>query len=348
MPFEYNYNDIDILKALSQANNKIGELNGLVNLMPNPNIILNAVILGEAKESSEIENIVTTFDEIFKEITLKENNLASKEVVNYRQALLNGFDFVKKNEFISTKMLENIHHIIEPNIGGVRKIPGTVIKNTKTGEILHTPSQGENEIREYLLNLEKYMNYDEMEDSDPIIKMALIHYQFESIHPFHDGNGRTGRILNILYLVLKKKITLPILYLSKYINNNKKEYYQCLHNARIDIKYIKEYILYMIKGVEEMSIFTIEFIKNFREYMNICAEVIKEKCPKLYSQELVNYLFFDFYTKNEYFRNNLGISRNTATKYLHDLEVAGILVSEQIGKEKIYKNLFLYELMKKW
>ena len=335
LPFDYNYDDIDILKALNSANNKLGELNGMIYLLPNPNIILNAVILGEAKESSEIENIVTTFDEIFKEIALKVNNTASKEVVNYRQAILNGFQFIKNNGFISTRMLVDIHHIIEPNVGDIRKIPGTVIKNTKTGEILHTPPQNEEEIRDYLSNLEKYINYDELEDTDPMVKMAMIHYQFESIHPFHDGNGRTGRMLNVLYLVLKNKISLPILYLSKYINSTKDEYYRYLHNMRTDDKYVKDYLLYMIKGVEKMSSFTIDFIRSFSRLMDDASERIKEKCPKLYSHELVEYLFYDFYTKNEFLRNALNISRNTASKYLNELEEAGVLISETVGKEKI-------------
>lgn len=348
LPFDYNYNDIDILKALNSANNKIGELNGIIGLLPNPNIILNAVILGEAKESSEIENIVTTFDAIFKEMTLKVNNAASKEVMNYRQAILNGFSFIKDNGFISIRMLTAIHHIIEPNVGGIRKIPGTVIKNTKTGEILHTPPQNEEEIRDYLFNLEKYINYDELEDTDSIIKMAMIHYQFESIHPFHDGNGRTGRMLNVLYLVLKNKISLPILYLSKYINSTKDKYYKHLHNIELDDKYIKDYLLYMIKGVSEMSSFTIEFIKSFRKLMEDASELIKEKCPKIYSRELVEYLFYDFYTKNEYLRNSINISRNTASKYLNELEEAGVLISEMVGKEKIFKNAYLYSLIEKW
>lgn len=348
LPFDYNYNDIDILKSLNKANNKLGELNGIIRLMPNPNIILNAVILGEAKESSEIENIVTTFDEIFKEITLKVENPNSKEVVNYRTAILFGYNEVLENGFLSTKMIENIHNIIEPNVGGIRKIPGTVIMNTKTKEILHTPPRSEQEVRDYLLNLEKYINYGEMENVDDIIKMAIIHYQFESIHPFYDGNGRTGRIINILYLVLKNKLRLPILYLSKYINSNKSKYYECLHNIRIDNKNIKEYLLFMINGVYEMCEFTISFIEKFKNFMEKASNVILEKCPKIYSLELVNYLFYDFYTKNEHIRNNLNISRNTASKYLNILSDIGLLIEEKIGKEKIYKNIYLYELMKEW
>lgn len=348
LPFDFNYDDIEILKALNNANSKLGELNGLINVMPNPNIILNAIILSEAKESSEIENIVTTYDEIFKELTLKNNNLSSKEVVNYREAVLFGFKKIKENGFISTNIIEEIHHIIEPNVGGIRKIPGTVIMNTKTNKVLHTPPQNETEIRELLTNLENYINYKEIENIDPLIKMAIIHYQFECIHPFYDGNGRTGRIINILYLNLEEKLSLPILYLSKYINNNRDNYYKVLQEIKLDINNLKQYLLFMIKGIEETSIFTLNFINNFRKTMKICAEEIKERCPKIYSEELVNYLFYDFYTKNEYIREELNISRNTASKYLNELEAAGILISESIGKEKIYKNSFLYELIKNW
>jgi len=348
LPINYNYDDVDILKALSKANNKLGELNGLIRLLPNPHIILNAVTLGEAKESSEIENIVTTFDEIFKEITLKTNNVNSKEVVGYRQAILSGYSNLINNGYISTNMIVDIHSIIEPNVGGIRKIPGTVILNTKKKEVLHTPPQSESEIRDYLSNLERYINYPELENIDPIIKMAMIHYQFESIHPFHDGNGRTGRILNVLYLVLENKISLPILYLSKYINQTKSTYYECLYNMRLDDKYIKDYLLYMIKGVEEMSQFTIDFIDSFKNSMEKASILIKEKCPKIHSMELINYLFYDFYTKNEYLRANLNISRNTASKYLNELVEAGFLIEEKVGKEKIYKNAFLYELISKW
>ena len=184
LPFNLNLEDVDILKVLSNTNNKIGELNGFVKSLPNPNIILNAVILGEAKESSEIENIVTTFDRIFKEITLNIDDSSSKEVVNYRQAILHGFKLLKRNGYISTNMLVEIHKIVEPNVGDIRKIPRTVILNTKTNETLHTPPQNEQEIRDYLSNLENYINYSELENVDPLIKMALIHYQFESIHPF--------------------------------------------------------------------------------------------------------------------------------------------------------------------
>lgn len=348
LPFPYNYDDVDILKALNQANGKLGELNGRMKSMPNPKILLNAVILGEAKESSEIENIVTTFDELFKEIALKNQNAASKEVVHYRQAVLFGYEQVKQKGFISTRMMEDIHHIVDPNVGGIRQIPGTVILNTKTKEALHTSPQKEEEIRNYLANLEQYINADELEDADPLIKMALIHYQFESIHPFYDGNGRTGRILSVLYLVLKGKLSLPILYLSKYINATKERYYRWLHSLEDDDAHLKEYLLYMIRGIEWTSDFTLRFIDRFQNAMESCKGFLKEKSPKRYSEELVDYLFFDFYTKNEHLREKLSISRNTAGKYLKELEEIGILTSESVGKEKIYKNNYLYDLMKGW
>ena len=348
LPFDLNLDDVDILKALSSANNKIGELNGFVKALPNPNIILNAVILGEAKESSEIENIVTTYDRIFKEITLKTNDTSSKEVVNYRQAILYGFKLLNDNGHISSNMLVEIHKVIETNVGGIRKIPGTVILNTKTNEILHTPPQNELEIREYLANLEKYINNSELENVDSLIKRALIHYQFESIHPFHDGNGRTGRILNILYLVLEHKLSLPILYLSKYINSNKKEYYNHLNLMQKDLGNYKNYVIYMLNAVNEMSQYTINFINKMLSCMENAKNIIIEKLPKIYSKELIDYLFYDFYTKNEYVRDNLNISRNTASKYLHSLSEIGILIKEKVGKEIIYKNSYLYDLIKTW
>lgn len=348
LPFDYNFDDVDILKALNKANHKLGQLNGAINLLPNPYVIFNAITLGEAKESSEIENIVTTFDEIFKEMSYSTTNPASKEVLNYRQAMLTGFKLIKENGFISKNHIVQIHHIVEPEVGDIRKLPGTVIMNTKTGEVLHTPPQNQAEIEEYLSNLEKYINIPDLEDTDPILKMAIIHFQFESIHPFYDGNGRTGRMLNILYLTLAKKIDLPILYLSKYINQNRNQYYEYLNAVQEDIKNLKDYLLFMIEGVLQMSEFTLKFIQSFTETMNQAKEFIKEKCPKLYSIELVEHLFFDFYTKNEYLCEKLKITRNTASKYLHELTEAGILLEEKIGKHKIYKNGFLYNLIKLW
>ncbi len=348
LPYIFNFDDVDILKALVNANHKLGQLNGAINLLPNPYVIFNAITLGEAKESSEIENIVTTFDEIFKEMSYAKTNPASKEVLNYRQAMLRGFELLKQNGFISANHIIEIHHIVEPEAGDLRKLPGTVIMNTKTGKVLHTPPQNYEEISDYLSNLEKYINMPELEDTDSILKMAVIHFQFESIHPFYDGNGRTGRMLNILYLTLAKKLDIPILYLSKYINQNRARYYDVLNATQENIENMKDYLLFMIQGIYEMSEFTLKFINSFMDTMNNATEIIKERCPKIYSQELVEHLFFEFYTKNEYLCERLSISRNTASKYLHELTEAGILVEEKIGKTKLYKNAFLYNLIKVW
>lgn len=348
LPYNFNFDDPQILKALIKANHKLGELNGAINLLPNPYVIFNAITLGEAKESSEIENIVTTFDEIFKEMSYEKSNPASKEVLNYRQAMLRGYELVKENGFISANHIIEIHHIVEPEAGDLRKLPGTVIMNTKTGEVLHTPPQNYDEISEYLTNLEKYINMPELEDSDPILKMAVIHFQFESIHPFYDGNGRTGRMLNILFLTLTKKLNIPILYLSKYINQNRARYYEVLNATQENLDNIKDYLLFMIEGVYQMSEFTLNFIHSFTKTMNEAAQLIKERCPKIYSQELVEHLFYDFYTKNEYLCEKLNVTRNTSSKYLHELSEQGILIEEKIGKTKLYKNAFLYNLIKLW
>ncbi len=347
LPFMYDVDDSLILKELIKANNKIGELNGMLKVLPNPKIILNAIIIGEAKESSEIENIVTTYDQLFKEMTMVSENKNSKEVLRYRQAILYGFEILKEKDMLTTNMIESIHKIIEPNIGGIRKLPGTVIMNTKTKEVLHNPPQLESEIREYLSNLENYIN-DFNDDTNPIIKMALSHYQFEAIHPFHDGNGRVGRLLNVLYLVYSKLIDLPILYLSKYINANREEYYNHLNNITKSEDYIKDYLIYMIKGVYYMSDYTIRFINNFIDKMNLVTDIVKSSELKIYSLELINYLFYDFYTKNTFLREELNISRNTASKYLKELVNLGILEEEKVGKEIIYKNIHLYNLMNDW
>lgn len=348
VPFNIDYDDIQVLKALNTANHKLGQLNGSIKLLPNPNVIYNAITLGEAKESSAIENIVTTFDEVFQQMNYTKTEPAAKEVVNYRQAMLHGFYDLKKNGYISKNGIISIHRIIEPSVGDIRRIPGTFIVNTKTNKILHTPPQSEDEIMSYLSNLEQYINVESLEDTDPILKMAVIHFQFESIHPFYDGNGRTGRILCILYLTLAKKLDMPILYLSKYINKNRTEYYECLEAVQKDFGAMKKYLLFMIKGVEKMSEFTLKFIDAFMQNMNNASSVIKEKCPKMYSDELVEHLFFDFYTRNSFLCEKLKITRNTASKYLHELEDAGILIAEKCGKTKLYKNAYLYNLVKVW
>lgn len=343
LPFDVDLNTIEILKKLSIANNGIGELKGIINILPNPNLILSLINIGESKDSSAIENIITTYEDIFKElITKKSISKASKEVLSYKEAIACGYGELSKKGFISTNSLVNIQRIIEPNMGGIRKLPGTVIKNMKTNEIVHNPPQNEKEIRELLKNLEDFINLDN--DYDPLINMALIHFQFESIHPFYDGNGRTGRILNILYLVLKDKIQSPILYLSKYIIENKNKYYEILQKCNKDIQNIPEMVSFILNGIIETSRFTIDLVLKINELINMTKVEMKLRLPSIYSEEIVNHLFGYLYTKNEFFRNDLDISRPTATKYLKDLEKEGFIISERVGKEVVYKNIQLLNI----
>jgi len=348
LPFGIQLDRVDVLKALSRATESFGELKGAMHLLPDPYILLNAIILGEAKDSSEIENIITTYDELYKEMNSEKiTNQAAKEVLRYRSAMKLGFEDLVKNGYITTNSMVRIQAVIENNAGGIRKLPGTVIKNTRTGEVLHTPPQAEAEIRDLLSNLELYINQD-LDDYDPLIKMALIHYQFESIHPFYDGNGRTGRILNVLYLVLKEKIDLPILYLSRYIIRNKETYYHLLKVVREDENKIVDFVIYLLKGIEETAQFTTLFIKEIVSSMDLTSTLMKERLPKIYSKELVEFLYRDFYTKVEFVQKNFGISRPTATKILKSLEKEGFLISERVGKENIYKNTALFNLINHW
>lgn len=345
LPINIDLNKVEILKQLNKANNKIGELKGVVSLLPNPNLVLNLISISESKDSSAIENIITTYDEIYKEL-ISNDSIGSKpkEVLNYKKAVEYGTLLVNSNGFINTNTIINIQKIIEPNKAGIRKLPGTVILNDITGEIVHTPPQEETKIRDLMANLESYIN--ENDDYDPLIQMALIHFQFESIHPFYDGNGRTGRILNILYLVLKEKINEPILYLSKYIVENKEDYYKLLRLCNQDIKYINDFVIYMLKGIEKTSIYTINLIIKINEKIELTKKMMQETLPNIYRYEIVEHIFSHMYTKNEFFRNSLNISRATATKYLKLLVKEGFLITERVGKEVIYKNVQLFNLIK--
>jgi Fic family protein len=345
LPFRINLNEVEILKELNTANYNIGELKGLLRILPNPRIVLSLINLSESKDSSAIENIITTYDEIFKGIVSKTPIAGkAKEVINYKYAIGHGLSVIREKGFISTNMLVEIQNVIEPNKGGIRKLPGPVIINDKTNEVVHMPPQNETEILELMHNLELFINQNN--DYDPLIQMALIHFQFESIHPFYDGNGRTGRILNILYLVLKEKLSEPILYLSKYIMENKTEYYDLLKKCNEDIDNIRDFVLYILKGISETSLYTVNLILRINQSIDLTKEMMKKRLPDIYRYEIVDHLFSNMYTKNEFFRENLDVSRATATKYLKLLEKEGFIVSEQLGKEVIYKNVQLLNLMK--
>ena len=348
LPFNnYDLKTPKILEELNEASRSLAELKGFANSIPNQHILINAITINEAKDSSEIENIVTTHDSIYKVLTesgFKEE--AAKEVVNYRKAIWRGYEIIKKKEFISTNILVELQSMIEPNKTGIRKIIGTNLVNSVTGEIIYTPPQTENEIRDLLKNLENYIN-DMNDDTDPLIKMALIHYQFESIHPFYDGNGRTGRILNVLYLVLNKLLDSPILYLSNYINKNKEDYYRLFNEFRENDNY-EDWIIFILRGICETSKNTIELIKRIQELMISYKEEFVLKIPKIYSDELLDSLFYEVYTRINYIEDKCAVTRQTAASYLNQLVDAGLLECEKIGRESIYKNTRLIDLLKKF
>ena len=348
LPFnDYNLKTPRILEALSEASRALGELKGYANSIPNQHILINAITINEAKDSSEIENIVTTHDSIYKVLTESGyKDESAKEVVDYRKAIWRGYEIIKEKEFISTNILVELQGIIEHNNAGIRKTSGTNLVNSKTGKIIYTPPQEEKEIRDLLKNLEDYIN--EKEDNvDPLIKMALIHYQFESIHPFYDGNGRTGRILNVLYLVLNNLLDSPILYLSNYINKNKDEYYKLFTEFRENNNY-EDWIIYILKGVEETSKKTIILIKQLQLMMEAYQEEFMVKLPKIYSKEILDSIFYEVYTRIPYIEKSCNITRQTASTYLNKLVEVGMLEYEKVGRESIYKNERLIDLLSKY
>lgn len=348
LPFnDYDLKTPKILEALNEATRSLAELKGLASSIPNQHILINAITINEAKDSSAIENIVTTHDSIYKVLTesgFKEE--AAKEVVDYRSAIWRGYEIIKEKGFISTNVLVELQSMIEPNKTGIRKTPGTNLVNSKTGEIIYTPPQAESEIRDLLKNLEDYIN-NNGDEVDPLIKMALIHYQFETIHPFYDGNGRTGRILNVLYLVLNNLLTSPILYLSNYINKSKDTYYKLFNEFRENNKY-EEWIIYILKGIEVTSKNTIDLIKQIQNEMESYKEKFMTKLPKIYSDELLYSLFYEVYARINYIENRCGVTRQTATTYLNSLVDNGLLEYEKVGRESIYKNTRLINLLKKF
>jgi Fic family protein len=333
-----------VLKQLVRSNRALAELKGYAGMIPNKNILINAVTINEAKDSSEIENIITTHDELFKAMSQENyNNPAAKEVINYRTALWHGYELVKDKKILTTNIIVEIQRSIEKNRAGIRKLPGTVLKNEATGEVVYTPPSGEKEILILMDNLEKYIN-DDHDNVDPLIKLAVIHYQFESIHPFYDGNGRTGRIINVLYLVLKELLDSPILYLSKYIIRNKSAYYRLLQDVRTKGKW-EEWILFILTGIEETAEETLMLVKKINDVVEKTAEDIRDKLPKIYSRELVDLLFYEFYTKIVYIEKGLNITRKTASNYLSSLEEKGFLVSQKVGKERIFLNKRLFDVV---
>jgi Fic family protein len=332
-----------ILRKTISAGRALAQLNGTLLNLPNPTLFLDTIYLQEAKASSEVENIITTNDELYKSLVAdrKVENSATKEVLSYKEALWLGLEELKTIPFITTNLCVKIVQRIKQNNASIRNAPGTTLSNT-LGEVIYTPPGGEPIIREKLANLEKFINEDET--IDPLIKMAILHYQFEAIHPFSDGNGRTGRILLLLYLKLSDLLFTPAIYLSEYIIKNKVEYYRCLRDVTEKNEW-EDYILYMLDMIEETSNKGLKRLNKITTIMEKTATEIKKKLPKVYSKDLIEILFRLPYTKRQHLINeNIG-NLKTVGNYLIALEENGFLKSEKVGKEKLYLNQKLLEIL---
>ncbi len=333
-----------ILKKLASASRQLAELKGVASSIPYQGILINTLGLQEAKDSSAIENIVTTHDELFRDAVYPdaESSTAAKEVARYRQALLVGFKAVTDKGLLTNSHILKIQAELEQNRAGFRKVPGTVLKD-QSGNVIYTPPQNADEIVALMSDLERFVNDDGLFAADPLIKMALIHHQFESVHPFYDGNGRTGRIVCVLYLVKQGLLDIPVLYLSRHIVRTKQDYYQLLQDVRERDAW-EAWVFYMLTAVEQTAqqgIATIHAIKG--ALLDVKHRIRDEY--RFYSQDLINNLFTHPYTKIGFVQADLKVSRLTATKYLDALAAGGILRKQRVGRSNYYINKKLYAIL---
>ncbi len=334
-----------VLKKAAIAHRYLAELKGLAASIPNESILINTLTLQEAKDSSEVENIITTHDELYKTALFSEfiGSAAAKEVSRYAVALKLGFQLVQRDNLLTLRHILEVHRALEQNNAGFRTLPGTTLKHEQTGDVVYMPPQSNEEIRRLLRNLEQFINEDSLCDADVLIKMAVIHFQFESIHPFYDGNGRTGRIINILYLVAKGLLDIPVLYLSRYIIEHKEEYYRLLQYTR-DTSDWEPWLLYMLEGIVHTAKQTIDIVEKIKQLMLEFKHRFRHELPKVYSQDMLNLLFRHPYTKISRVMDELQVSRLTATKYLNLLVAHGFLQKQKVGKYNYYVNSALFDL----
>ena len=349
LPLPYDLETKAVLKQVNLANKKLAELKGVAQTIPNEVILLSTLTLQEAKDSSAVENIVTTQDDLYKaDLDLKQSiiSASAKEVLNYREAIIHGFNIVREHRMLTTNNIKDIQAYLEHNSAGFRSVPGTTLMRND-GTVVYTPPEPDMIIAQ-MENPESFIHDDSLSDQDPLIKMAIIHHQFESIHPFYDGNGRTGRIINILYLVISGLLDLPILYLSRYITHNKGEYYRLIQAIRDagenNAKQWEDWILFMLKGVEKTAEETIRLVKGIGELMNKYKNILRPIFGNRYKHELLNNLFFHPYTKIEFVERDMMVLRKTATKYLNMIVNTGLLHKVKIGKTNYYINTALVEL----
>jgi Fic family protein len=338
-----------VLRALAEAHRHLAELKGRAAGIPNQSILIDTLALQEAKASSEVENIVTTQDELFQASLFIEGpaSPAAKEVASYRDALKCGFDSLTRNHgLLTNNAVIEMFRVLKHTDEGFRSVPGTALKNEATGALVYVPPQTGAEINARMTELERFMNDDSVSNLDPLVKMALIHHQFESIHPFSDGNGRIGRIINVLYLTRVDLLEIPILYLSRYINMHKAAYYRCLQDVRDDGAW-EPWLLYVLRAVSVTSRQTLELIEGMLELMASYKRRLREHPSVRYSQDLLNNLFRHPYTRIEFLQSDLGVTRQTAAKYLDQLAAAGFVEKRQQGRNNYYVNRPLIELFMK-
>lgn len=334
-----------ILKKTIVASRALSELKGAITNLPNPTLFIDTIQLQEAQASSAIENIITTQDELFKHTIAdkKVDNPAIKEVLYYKEALWYGLTSLEKRPLLTTNLFIELVQIIKKTSAGIRNAPGTKLANPLTAKVIYTPPEGVSVILDKLKNLEDFIH--SIDDIDPLIKMAIIHYQFEAIHPFFDGNGRTGRIILLLYLKLAGLLDYPALFLSRYIMENKSNYYKKLRAVTEQHDW-EAWIMYMLDMIEVTAKKDSKRIAEIEQLMNLMGKEIQTAIPKIYSKDLVELLFRLPYTKRQHLEEaGLGTLK-TVGNYLIQLEEAGFLQSEQVGKEKLYLNYRLMEVLK--
>lgn len=332
----------EVWSALTEAHRHLAELKGLCESLPNRAILLDTLGIQEAKDSSEIENIITTHDELYSFSPGSAGSPAAKEVRHYVAALRVGHEAVKATGLIRLDTVLAVQAELEQNRAGLRQLPGTVLKHEASGRIIYEPPQDANEVAALMANLIDFIHAED--GLDPLLRMAITHHQFESIHPFYDGNGRTGRILNLLMLQREGLLELPVLYLSRYITGTKPDYYRLLQTVR-EQNLWAEWCIYLLRGVAVTSRSAVHLVKDLSALMLRTKHAIRERLPKLYSQDLLNILFRYPYTKIEHVERELGVSRITAGKYLDQLAGAGFLRKQRMGKANYFINEPLFALL---
>jgi len=346
LPLQMDIETKIVLKKSVEAHKALAEFKGIARSIPNQAILINALALQEAKDSSEIENIVTTHDELYRSMVSSSNvSHAAKEVQRYREALYRGFELIQEHGLLLKRHIVEIQGALEENDAGFRTQVGTALRNERTGEVVYMPPQDPKVIQELMGNLEAYINDSTLDTYDPLVKMAIIHYQFESIHPFYDGNGRTGRIINILYLILNGLLDLPVLYLSSYIIRTKSDYYRLLNDVKTEDNW-EEWVLYMLEGIKQTSLESVKLIEGITKLIQETKVELRTKLPKLYSKDLLELLFKHPYTKIGFLVDELGVTRKTAGLHLRAIEEIGILESVKMGRDVYFVNKHLFDLLK--